>query len=152
MKALELKFPPAVVLLFCLGLAYTLSHFFIVIAMPSMGFALHWYISASGVLVALAGIVAFQKAKTTLNPTTPEKSSYLVSGGIFRVTRNPMYLGMQLIIIAAIFKFGNYYGFIAAAFFNLYITQFQIKPEERIIERIFGDEYLHYKKKVRRWL
>ena len=152
MKALELKFPPAVVLLFCLGLAYTLSHFFIVIAMPSMGFALHWYISASGVLVALAGIVAFRKAKTTLNPTTPEKSSYLVSGGIFRVTRNPMYLGMQLIIIAAIFKFGNYYGFIAAVFFNLYITQFQIKPEERIIERIFGDEYLHYKKKVRRWL
>ena len=152
MKALELKFPPAVILLFCLGLAYTLSHFFIVIAMPSMGFALHWYISASGVLVALAGIVAFRKAKTTLNPTTPEKSSYLVSGGIFRVTRNPMYLGMQLILIAAIFKLGNYYGFIAAAFFNLYITQFQIKPEERIIETIFGEQYLHYKKKVRRWL
>ncbi len=63
-----------------------------------------------------------------------------------------MYLGMQLILIAAIFKLGNYYDCIAAAFFNLYITQFQIKPEERIIETIFGEEYLHYKKKVRRWL
>ena len=61
----------------------------------------------------------FRKAKTTISPTTPEKASYLVSGGIFRVTRNPMYLGMQLIIIAVIFKLGNYYGFIAAALFYL---------------------------------
>jgi protein-S-isoprenylcysteine O-methyltransferase Ste14 len=107
---------------------------------------------ASGMLVAFAGIWKFRKAKTTIDPTKPEKASYLVSGGIYRVTRNPMYLGMQLIIIAAIFKFGNYYGFIALPFFILYITQFQIKPEERIIERIFGEEYVLYKKKVRRWL
>ena len=152
MKALELKIYPPIVLLFCLGLAYGLAHLFPILAMPSIWFGLHWYIGASGVLVALAGIWEFRKAKTTINPTTPEKSSYLVSGGIFRVTRNPMYLGMQLILIAAIFKLGNYYGFIAAAFFNLYITQFQIKPEERIIETIFGEQYLHYKKKVRRWL
>jgi protein-S-isoprenylcysteine O-methyltransferase Ste14 len=107
---------------------------------------------ASGMLVAFAGIWEFRKAKTTIDPTKPEKASYLVSGGIYRVTRNPMYLGMQLIIIAAIFKFGNYYGFIALPFFILYITQFQIKPEERIIEIIFGEEYVLYKKKVRRWL
>ena len=151
-KALELKIYPPIVLLFCLGMAYGLTHFFPILVMPYTWFGLHWYIGASGVLVALGGIWAFRKAKTTINPTTPEKASYLVSSGIFRVTRNPMYLGMQLILIAAIFKLGNYYGFIAAAFFNLYITQFQIKPEERIIETIFGEEYLHYKKKVRRWL
>ena len=103
-------------------------------------------------MVALAGIWEFRKAKTTINPTSPEKASYLVSGGIYRVTRNPMYLGMQFILIATIFKFGNYYGFIALPLFILYITQFQIKPEERIIEKIFGEEYCQYKKKVRRWL
>jgi protein-S-isoprenylcysteine O-methyltransferase Ste14 len=152
MQALELKIHPPIVLLFCLGLTYGLSHYLPILAIPSIWFGLHWYIGASGVLVALAGIWEFRKAKTTINPTTPEKASYLVSGGIYRVTRNPMYLGMQLIIIAAIFKFGSYYSFIALAFFILYITEFQIKPEERIIERIFGEEYLHYKKKVRRWL
>ena len=152
MKALELKIYPPIVLLFCLGLAYGLAHFLPILAIPSIWFGLHWYIGASGVLVALAGIWEFRKAKPTISPATPDKASYLVSGGIFRVTRNPMYLGMQLIIIAVIFKLDNYYGFIAAAFFNFYITQFQIKPEERIIERIFGEEYLHYKKKVRRWL
>jgi protein-S-isoprenylcysteine O-methyltransferase Ste14 len=113
---------------------------------------LYWYIGFTGVLVALAGIWEFRKAKTTINPTKPEKTSHLVSGGIYRVTRNPMYLGMVCIIIATIFKFGNYFGFIALPCFMLYITQFQIKPEERIIESIFGEQYVAYKKKVRRWL
>jgi protein-S-isoprenylcysteine O-methyltransferase Ste14 len=63
-----------------------------------------------------------------------------------------MYLGMQLIIIAVIFKLGNDCGFIAVPFFILFITQFQTKPEEGIIERIFGEQYLHDKKKVRRSL
>jgi protein-S-isoprenylcysteine O-methyltransferase Ste14 len=152
MQALELKIHPPIVLLFCLGLTYGLSHYLPLLALPLILSDLYWYIAAIGVLVALAGIWEFRKAKTTINPTKPDKTRYLVSGGIYRVTRNPMYLGMQLIIIAAIFKFGSYYSFIALAFFILYITQFQIKPEERIIESIFGDEYLHYKKKVRRWL
>ena len=152
MKALELKIHPPIVLLLCLGMAYGFSHYLPSLAMPLILSGLQWFIGIIGVLVALAGMWEFRKAKTTINPTSPEKASYLVSGGIYRVTRNPMYLGMQFILIAAIFKFGNYYGFIALPFFILYITQFQIKPEERIIERIFGEQYLHYKKKVRRWL
>ena len=152
MKALELKVHPPIVLLFSLGLAYACSRYLSVVAMPSIFSSLYWYIGATGVLVSLSGIWEFRKAKTTIDPTTPEKASHLVSGGVYRVTRNPMYLGMLFIILAAIFKFGNYYGFIALPFFILYITQFQIKPEERIIEGIFGDEYVHYKSKVRRWL
>jgi protein-S-isoprenylcysteine O-methyltransferase Ste14 len=152
MKALELKIHPPIVLLLCLGMAYGFSHYLPSLAMPLILSGLQWFIGIIGVLVALAGMWEFRKAKTTINPTSPEKASYLVSGGIYRVTRNPMYLGMQFILIAAIFKFGNYYGFIALPFFILYITQFQIKPEERIIEKIFGEEYCQYKKKVRRWL
>jgi protein-S-isoprenylcysteine O-methyltransferase Ste14 len=152
MKSLELKVHPPIVLFISLILTYGLSHFLPLLPMPSIYFGLHLYIGASGILVAFAGIWEFRKAKTTIDPTKPEKASYLVSGGIYRVTRNPMYLGMQLIIIAAIFKFGNVYSFISLPAFIFYITQFQIKPEERIIERIFGEEYILYKKKVRRWL
>ena len=149
---LELKVHPPIVLVLCLGLVYILSHYLPILAIPSMLSGLYWYIGLTGVLVALAGIWEFRKAKTTINPTKPEKTSHLVSGGIYRVTRNPMYLGMVCIITAAIFKFGNYFGFIALPCFMLYITQFQIKPEERIIESIFGEQYVAYKKKVRRWL
>ena len=149
---LELKVHPPIVLVLCLGLVYILSHYLPILAIPSMLSGLYWYIGLTGVLVALAGIWEFRKAKTTINPTKPEKTSHLVSGGIYRITRNPMYLGMVCIITAAIFKFGNYFGFIALPCFMLYITQFQIKPEERIIESIFGEQYVAYKKKVRRWL
>ncbi len=149
---LELKVHPPIVLVLCLGLVYILSHYLPILAIPSMLSGLYWYIGLTGVLVALAGIWEFRKAKTTINPTKPEKTSHLVSGGIYHITRNPMYLGMVCIITAAIFKFGNYFGFIALPCFMLYITQFQIKPEERIIESIFGEQYVAYKKKVRRWL
>ena len=152
MKALELKIHPPIVLLFCLCLAYVLSHYLPLLALPSILSSLYGYIGATGVLLSLAGIWEFRKAKTTIDPTKPENASQLVSGGVYRITRNPMYLGMLFINIATIFKFSNYYGFIALPVFIVYITQFQIKPEERIIEDVFGEEYVHYKKKVRRWL
>ena len=155
MKTLELKIPPPIVLFFSIVLAYVCSRYLPVIALPSILSDQYWYISGAGgigIFLSLAGIWEFRKAKTTIHPTKPEKASYLVTGGIYRVTRNPMYLGMLLVIVAASFKFGSYYGFIALPFFVLYITQFQIKPEERIIEKIFGEEYVQYKKNVKRWL
>tara|TARA_R110000868_G_scaffold2006_1_gene15786 strand:- start:685 stop:1143 length:459 start_codon:yes stop_codon:yes gene_type:complete len=151
-KALELKIHPPIILLLSIVLVYGCSRYLPLLALPPILFGLRWYLVVAGVLVSLAGIWEFRKAKTTINPTKPEKASHLVSGGIYRVTRNPMYLGMIFIIVAAIFKFGNYYGFIALPCFILYITQFQIKPEECIIEGIFGEEYVQYKNKVRRWL
>lgn len=152
MKTLALKIHPPIVMVFSIVLAYVCAHYLPVIALPLILTDFYGYFAGTGVLVSLAGIWEFQKAKTTINPTQPEKTSHLVSGGIYRVTRNPMYLGMLLIIMAVILKFGNYCGIIALPFFILYITQFQIKPEERIIEGIFGDAYLQYKNRVRRWL
>jgi protein-S-isoprenylcysteine O-methyltransferase Ste14 len=121
------------------------------LAIPLILSNLYIYVAVVGVLIPLVGLWEFRKAKTTIDPTKPEKTTNLVSNGIYRFTRNPMYLGMQFIIIAAVLKFTNYLGFIALPCFILYITQFQIKPEERIIEGIFGEEYIQYKKKVRRW-
>jgi len=152
MKALELKVHPPIVLFAGIGLVYLFSHCLPMLAMPTMLSNLYHYIGIMGVLVSLAGLWEFRKAKTTIDPTKPERTSHLVSQGIYRFTRNPMYLGMQIIIIAAILKFANYLGFIALPCFIFYITQFQIKPEERIIEGIFGKKYVEYKRKVRRWL
>jgi protein-S-isoprenylcysteine O-methyltransferase Ste14 len=152
MKTLELKIYPPVLLSLSLGLAYGLNHSLPILAMPSLFSKLHWYLGALDVLVILCGVWEFRKAKTTINPTKPEKTHYLVSSGIYHVTRNPMYLGMLLILVAAIFKINNYVGFIAIPFFVYYITQFRIRPEERVIERIFGKEYVNYNNKVRRWL
>ena len=152
MKSLELKIHPPIILFICLCLVYGLSHYLPILALPSLLISMYKYVALAGVLAALSGLWEFRKAKTTIDPTKPGKTSHLVSSGIYRITRNPMYLGMVFIIIAAIFKFGNYYGFIALPVFIIYITQFQIKPEERIIEGIFGEVYVQYKKKVRRWL
>lgn len=152
MKTLELKIPPPIVLFVCLVLAYGLSLGLPLLAIPPVLSGLFGYLVVIGVLLSLAGIWEFRKAKTTIDPTRPEKASHLVSGGIYRLTRNPMYLGMVLIIIAAVLKFGNAYGFIALPCFILYISIFQIKPEERMIENLFGQQYVQYKKKVRRWL
>ncbi|MBL4630906.1 MAG: isoprenylcysteine carboxylmethyltransferase family protein [Paraglaciecola sp.] len=152
MKTLELKIPPPIVLFVCLVLAYGLSLCLPLLAIPPILSGLFGYLIVIGVLLSLAGIWEFRKAKTTIDPTRPEKASHLVSGGIYRLTRNPMYLGMVLIIIAAVLKFGNVYGFIALPCFILYISIYQIKPEERMIENLFGQQYVQYKKKVRRRL
>ena len=152
MKALELKIHPPLVLLFSIGLTYLCSRYLPFIALPAFLMGLYGYVASAGILVAMSGIWQFRQAKTTIAPTRPDKTSSLVSGGIYSITRNPMYLGMIFIIVAAVLKFGNYYGFIALLFFIVYITQFQIKPEERIIEGIFGEQYVQYKNKVRRWL
>lgn len=152
MKTLELKIHPPIVLLVCLGLVYGSSHYLPLLAIPQILSNLYPVVAVLGVMVPIAGLWEFMKAKTTINPTQPEKSSTLVKNGIYAFTRNPMYLGMQFIIIAAVLKWANYLGFIALPCFVFYITQFQIKPEERIIEGIFAEEYKEYKTKVRRWL
>jgi protein-S-isoprenylcysteine O-methyltransferase Ste14 len=152
MKYLELKVHPPIILILSIGMAYLLSRFLPSYPIPVVIMQSYGYLSALGVLVALLGIWQFRQAKTTIDPKRPDKVSNIVSSGIYRLTRNPMYLGMVLILIAAVFKFANWSGVIAIIFFICYITLFQIKPEERMIGKLFGEEYLAYKSKVRRWL
>ena len=133
-------------------MAYVFSRYLPAYPMPEVLLQSYGYLSAMGVLVALLGIWQFRQAKTTIDPKRPDKVSNIVSSGIYRLTHNPMYLGMVLILIAAVFKFADWSGVVAIIFFISYITMFQIKPEERMIEKLFGEEYLAYKSKVRRWL
>jgi protein-S-isoprenylcysteine O-methyltransferase Ste14 len=83
----------------------------------------------------------------------PETSTSLVTSGLFKYTRNPMYLGLSSILLASCFYFSSLLGIIVyVPFFILYITVFQIIPEEEVMKSLFNDEYLDYCSKVRRWI
>lgn len=97
--------------------------------------------------------VLFKAKKTTVNPFRPKTTSSIVSSGPYRITRNPMYLGMLLLIVAAAFWWPHWWLTIPIiAIFYIYMTTMQIIPEERALEKKFGSEYTRYTQKVRRWL
>lgn len=107
---------------------------------------------ALGIIIDLVSIAAFRRAKTTVTPLAPEKASQLVVTGLYRISRNPMYLGLLLILTGAMVWLGSGANVFILVSFVAYITAFQIKPEEERLERIFGPQYQAYKRRVRRWL
>jgi protein-S-isoprenylcysteine O-methyltransferase Ste14 len=109
-------------------------------------------LGAIGVVVALSGVLSFRRARTTVNPLKPETSAALVSTGVYSFTRNPMYLGMVLLLFAWALYLTSILSLAGPAFFALYITRFQIVPEERVLDGLFGPSFVEYKKRVRRWL
>ena len=107
---------------------------------------------AAGAAFDLLGLIAFRQSRTTINPLRPERTSALATGGIYRITRNPMYLGMALFLLAWAVWLSAWLPFAGVPVFMWYITQFQIRPEERVLEKLFGAEFLSYAARVRRWL
>ncbi|MEO5623177.1 MAG: isoprenylcysteine carboxylmethyltransferase family protein [Dokdonella sp.] len=105
-----------------------------------------------GLSLALSGFFAFRKAKTTLNPHTPEKSTSIVMGGPYRFTRNPMYLGLAFVLLGFCVYLANPLAFVAIVAFVAYMTRFQIVPEERVLQDRFGESYAQYTRSVRRWI
>jgi protein-S-isoprenylcysteine O-methyltransferase Ste14 len=106
----------------------------------------------AGLAFDLLGLLAFRTSRTTVNPLKPERASVLVTGGVYRVSRNPMYVGMALLLLALAIYLSALIPFAGPVLFVLYVTRFQIQPEERVLKGIFGDEYLAYAARVRRWL
>lgn len=106
-----------------------------------------------GLSFDILGIIAFFKRKTTINPLTPHKSTVLVTEGVFRVTRNPMYLGLALVLTAwGLWLHSLLPVLLGPTLFVLYITRFQIKPEEEMMLKLFGESYRNYVRAVRRWI
>ena len=105
-----------------------------------------------GLAFSVSGFVAFRRAKTTINPTTPEGASSLVSSGVYSITRNPMYVGLVLVLTAWAVFLSSGWAFLGPLVFAAYIRRFQITPEERALSALFGSRYSDYKAKVRRWL
>lgn len=105
-----------------------------------------------GGAIAAAGSLRFKQAQTTVNPLSPDKATALVTSGIYRYTRNPMYLGMTLVLLGVAVWLWWLPATLAAAAFVAYITRFQIRPEERVLAAKFGPMYERYRQTVRRWL
>jgi len=106
-----------------------------------------------GFVIIFSATKEFRKSETTVNPMKPETSTYLVTSGIFKYSRNPMYLGLTSILLASCFYFSSLLGIILyVPLFIFYITVFQIIPEEGAMKNLFNDEYLDYCSKVRRWI
>jgi len=103
------------------------------------------------VIIGISGY-QFRKVSTTVNPLTPDKTSKLVVMGLYRYSRNPMYVGFLLFLISAELLITNYVSLILLPLFIVVINRMQIQPEEKVLEELFGDEYRLYLKKVRRWL
>ncbi len=105
-----------------------------------------------GFAFVLPAAISFLKAKTTVDPRKPQKSNVLVSNGLYKVSRNPMYVGFLFFIVGTACVYGHISGFIIAGLFIPYMNRFQILPEERHLAAAFGEQYTQYCKSVRRWL
>ena len=106
----------------------------------------------AGTFVMAMAVASFVAAKTTINPLKPTRASTLITGGAFRFTRNPIYLGDLLILAAVAVWLGQPANLALLAGFAWYIDRFQIRPEERALGALFGAEYAAYCARVRRWL
>jgi protein-S-isoprenylcysteine O-methyltransferase Ste14 len=109
-------------------------------------------LSAIALAIGAAALFGFRKAKTTINPTTPQASTALVLTGIYRLTRNPMYLAMLMVLIAWALLVSNAAAFLVLPVFVAYLNRFQIRPEEQALHTRFGAEFERYCRNVRRWL
>ncbi len=151
--SLKLKIPPPVVGLVCALIMWLASRFF-----TGFSFNLPYanFISPGLICLALfidiSALLNFKSLKTTINPMKPGESSSLAERGVYQYTRNPMYLGLLIILSSWGIFLGNYISVLVLPFFVWYITVFQIIPEEEILENKFKEKYMQYKHKVRRWI
>jgi len=153
LPSLERKVPPPVVAIIAAGVMWLLASEVVVSSyeVPNK-VAICSVLAALGFLVDFAALWLFMKAKTTVNPIKPNKASSLVTGGIYRYTRNPMYIGNFIFLLAWLAWLGSAYGFIGLILYVVYMNQFQIKPEERALLSLFGNEYSLFCSNVRRWV
>jgi protein-S-isoprenylcysteine O-methyltransferase Ste14 len=153
MQALELKIPPPAVALLVAVAMWGISLATAIVEVPALVRAVAAIaIALVGIGTAISGTVAFRRAKTTVNPLKPETTSSLVTDGVYRFTRNPMYVGLALVLLAWALFVSSPLAFLGPLVFILYITRFQIIPEERVLSAMFGTAYSEYQAKVRRWL
>lgn len=153
MNWLELRVPPLAVVFITAAGMWALAR-----AIPALQVLLPYRLAVAGVLavlgisIAVAGVTGFRRARTTVDPRTPEASSTLVRSGVHAYSRNPMYLGMLFLLLGWGAWLANFASLALAVLFVLYLNRFQIAPEERAMARRFGADYKDYLRQVRRWL
>lgn len=150
---MKLKVPPVIVVAITVFLMWVIDKYlsveFLVFNTPK------WTIISTatlGMVCIILGVIQFSVKKTTVNPHKPEDSTSLVNSGIYSISRNPMYLGMLFLLVFYGLFLGNGFVFLMLPVFIWYMNTYQIKPEEKMMAKLFGDEYLEYQQKVRRWI
>ncbi|WP_372829133.1 isoprenylcysteine carboxylmethyltransferase family protein [Psychrobacter maritimus] len=153
MNALALKVPPVAQVIITAAAMYGVSKM-----VPALTFSLNGStalavgLGVMGMSLGVMGVTQFRIAQTTPNPQALEKVSSLVTSGIYRYSRNPMYLGLVLILLGWAFYLSHFLSFVLLPVFILYMKRFQIQPEEQMMARKFGKTYQAYLNKVRRWI
>jgi len=153
MGALELRIPPPVLVAVAALLMWLLARY-----LPAASFYAHGQgvaamaIAALGLFFGVAGVLEFRRARTTTNPMKPGATSSLVARGVYRISRNPMYLGLAAVLLGWAVFLGNPLSLFVLAGLIGYLTRFQIRPEERALVNLFGAEFVAYCGKVRRWI
>lgn len=153
MQFLELRVPPVLVVFI---LAVTMG--LVTWLLPILEFSLpgKWWFAVGfcllGGWIILLAAQRIIKARTTLDPRRPEKSRRLVIQGPYRYSRNPIYVGLLFVLFAFAIYLSNVIAFVLLPIYMLYMNRFQIQPEEGFMRQKFGDEYIVYVARVRRWL
>ncbi|MEO6799742.1 MAG: isoprenylcysteine carboxylmethyltransferase family protein [Rhodanobacter sp.] len=152
MSILELRIPPPVVLLIVAIAMWLTAYEMPPTSRPELRIAAAALLALSGVAIAVAGALALRRAKTTTNPLQPQTASVLVVTGVYKHTRNPMYVGLCLLLVAWAVCLWSAWALFGPVVFIFYISRFQIRPEERALTALFDSEYPAYKARVRPWL
>lgn len=153
MRSLETRIPPPALALLHAGAMWLAAD-----RWPTPALAWPGRVWLVGVLVLvglsfdLSGLIRFVKARTTINPMRPQKTSALVTTGVYRLTRNPMYVGMLCLLTAWGLWLAHPAALVALPSFVLLMNRLQIGPEERMLAGLFGEDYAAYTRAVRRWL
>jgi protein-S-isoprenylcysteine O-methyltransferase Ste14 len=119
---------------------------------PSFRVPLAIVLAIAGLALSTSGRLAFRNAKTSANPLKPQAATSLVVAGIYKATRNPMYVGLALVLVGWAVFLWSAWALLGPVGFVAYIARFQIAPEERALALLFGEEYSAYKSRVRPWL
>lgn len=153
MHLLDLKIPPVAIVLICGAVMWATSTVWSAAAflLPGAPIVAVTFAFVGGG-IAVAGVAAFRRHSTTVNPMTPDAAKSIVTDGIYRFTRNPMYLGLALVLAGWAMYLANIAALLMLPAFVAYMTQFQIKPEERVLLARFGLNYAEYMASVRRWI
>lgn len=150
---MSLRIPPLAQFVACALFSWVLTAYF-----PKLGLA--WsglvYLAAAfmslGLVILTISVAAFIRARTTVNPMAPEQANHLVTNGLYRYSRNPMYLGLLCALLGAALYLENLAAFLGPVLFVWVMTELQIKPEERALQLKFGDAFADYRQKTRRWI
>lgn len=153
MRWLELKVPPLVQVVLVAVAMWALARQLPSSAAPdALRHGLAAVLAIAGIGISLIGKLQFGRAGTTVNPLWPDRTSALVTSGVYRYTRNPMYVGFVLLLLGWAAYLANLWTLFGPAVFVIYMNRFQITPEERALSALFGAEYHAYRTAVRRWI